>query len=184
MTDMDIKRLISNSPDKGFKTLFSEYWSYTYTIVFNVLRGIGSKDDIEDVTADVLSDVMMNCDTEHNGSLKAYIGTSAKRRAIDLRRFLSSHRSISIDEDESLSIPSAENVVTSTESSHISALLLDKIEALGEPDAEIIIQKYFYDRNSAEIAHTLGMNPITVRSRLRRALKKLKAAISELDITL
>ena len=91
MTDKDIKQLMKRSASEGFKALFDEYWSYVYTIVFSILRGIGSKNDIEDCTADVLSDVMMNCDTEHEGSLKAYLGTSAKRRAIDMRRSLSSH---------------------------------------------------------------------------------------------
>lgn len=184
MTDKDIKQLMKSSPDKGFKALFDEYWSYVYTIVYNTLRDCGSKSDIEDCTADVLSDVMMNYDTEHEGSLKAYLGTSAKRRAIDMRRSLSSHKSVSIDDDDSLLLTSDENIEAAAESSHISALLLKRIEELGEPDSTIIIQKYFYDRSSAETARILGMNPITVRSRLRRALKKLKDVLTEMDITL
>ena len=184
MTDMDIKELMKSSPDKGFRALFDEYWSYVYTIVYNTLRDCGSKSDIEDCTADVLSDVMMNYDTDHEGSLKAYLGTSAKRRAIDMRRSLSSRKSISIDEDESLLPTSDENIEAAAESSHISALLLKRIEELGEPDSTIIIQRYFYDRSSAETARILGMNPITVRSRPRRALKKLRDVLTDMDITL
>ena len=184
MTDKDIKELMKSSPDKGFRALFDEYWSYVYTIVYNTLRDCGSKSDIEDCTADVLSDVMMNYDTEHEGSLKAYLGTSAKRRAIDMRRSLSSRKSVSIDEDENLLLTSDENIETATESSHISAILLSRIEELGEPDSTIIIQRYFYDRSSAETARILGMNPITVRSRLRRALKKLRDVLTDMDITL
>ena len=184
MTDKDIKALMKRSSNEGFKALFDEYWSYVYTIVFSILRGIGSKNDIEDCTADVLSDVMMNYDTDNAGSLKAYLGTSAKRRAIDVKRSLSSHRSVSIEENESLMLRSDENIEAAAESSHIYALLLQRIEALGEPDSTIIIQKYFYDRSSAETARILGMNPITVRSRLKRALKKLKDALTDLDITL
>ncbi|WP_303835410.1 RNA polymerase sigma factor [Ruminococcus flavefaciens] len=184
MTDKDIKELMKSSPDKGFRALFDEYWSYVYTIVYNTLRDCGSKSDIEDCTADVLSDVMMNYDTEHEGSLKAYLGTSAKRRAIDMRRSLSSRKSVSIDEDENLLLTSDENIESATESSHISAILLSRIEELGEPDSTIIIQRYFYDRSSAETARILGMNPITVRSRLRRALKKLRDVLTDMDITL
>lgn len=184
MTDKDIKELIKRSPGEGFKALFSEYWSYVYTIVYNILRDCGSRSDIEDCTADVLSDVMMNYNAEHEGSLKAYLGTSAKRRAIDMRRSLISRKSISIDEDVSLQLTSDENIEAAAESSHISAILLSRIEELGEPDASIIIQKYFYDRSSAETARILGMNPITVRSRLRRALKKLRDVLTDMDITL
>ena len=184
MTDKDLKELMKRSPSEGFKALFDEYWSYVYTIVYNTLRDCGSRNDIEDCTADVLSDVMMNYDTEHEGSLKAYLGTSAKRRAIDMRRSLSSRKSISLDEDESLLPTSDENIEAAAESSHISALLLKRIEELGEPDSTIIIQRYFYDRSSAETARILGMNPITVRSRLRRALKKLRDVLTDMDITL
>ena len=184
MTENDIKQLMSSSQSDGFKALFEEYGGYAYTIVYNTLRGCAGKNDIEDCTADVLSDVMLNYDTGREGSLKAYIGTTAKRRAIDIKRSLAAKNSVPIDESSSFDIPSDENITEKAESSHISAILLKKIEELGEPDSSIIIQKYFYDRSSAETARVLGMNPITVRSRLRRALKKLKDVLTDMDITL
>jgi RNA polymerase sigma factor (sigma-70 family) len=101
-----------------------------------------------------------------------------------MRRSLSSRKSVSIDEDENLLLTSDENIESATESFHISAMLLSRIEELGEPDSTIIIQRYFYDRSSAETACILGMNPITVRSRLRRALKKLRDVLTDMDITL
>ena len=186
MTDNEIKAKLRQSAEEGFKALFDEYWSYCYTIVFSVLRGIGSQSDIEDCTSDVLSDVAMNYNSMHKGSLKAYIGTSAKRRAIDVKRSLSSHTSknIPLEDDISSSLPSADNIENQTEDAELSEILITRISSLGEPDASIIIHKFFYEHNSSETAKILGMNPITVRSRLRRALKKLKALLADLDITL
>lgn len=184
MNENDIKQLMRRSQSEGFRALFDEYWSYAYTIVYNTLRGIASRTEIEDCTADILSDVMLSYDTKHEGSLKAYIGTSAKRRAIDMKRSLSSSRNVPLGEDGSPDIPSDEDLELKAENDSISAILLSKIEELGEPDASIIIQKYFYDRSSSATARILGMNPITVRSRLRRALKKLKTALTDMDITL
>ena len=186
MTEKDIKHKLREAPDEGFRALFDEYWSYAYTIIYNVLRDSASRNDVEDCTAEVLSDVMMKYDTLRDTSLKAYIGTSAKRRAIDFKRSINIHSSLNIplDPETEFSLPSADDVEADTERVQISAILLDKIEELGEPDSSIIIQKYFYDRNSTETARILGMNPITVRSRLRRALKKLKTALTDLDITL
>ena len=184
MTENEIRLIIQRSRDEGFRALFDEYWSYAYTIVYNVLRSSASRNDIEDCTADVLSDVMLSYDTDREGSLKAYIGTSAKRRAIDLKRSVAAKNTVPLDDDNSPDIPSGENIEIQAENAGISALLLQKIEELGEPDASIIIQKYFYDRNSAETAKVLGMNPITVRSRLKRALKKLKTALTDMDITI
>ena len=182
MTDKDIKQLMKSSPDKGFKALFDEYWSYVYTIVYNTLRDCGSKSDIEDCTADVLSDVMMNYDTEHEGSLKAYLGTSGKRRAIDMRRSLSSHKSVSIDDDDSLLLTSDENIEAAAESSHISALLLKRIEELGEPDSSIIIQQYYYNRTAKEISQNISMTAAAVQKRSSRAKQKLKALLTEAGI--
>lgn len=185
MNDKDIKMQLKNVPEEGFRTLFDEYWSYAYTIAFNILRGCGSRNDIEDCVSDVLSDVAMNYDALHEGSLKAYIGTSAKRRAIDMKRSMNTRTSknIPLDDELQLSISSEENIESDAENAEISSILLKRIEELGEPDASIIIQKYFYDRNSSETAKILGMNPITVRSRLKRALKKLRAALADMDIT-
>ena len=184
MNDNEIKAKLQHSAEEGFKALFNEYWSYCYTIVFNVLRGCGSQSDIEDCTSDVLCDTAMNYNSMHEGSLKAYIGTSAKRRAIDVKRSISSHTSknIPLEDDISSSLLSADNVEADTENAELSEILLARISSLGETDASIIIHKFFYEHNSSETAKILGMNPITVRSRLRRALKKLKTLLADLDI--
>ena len=96
MNENDIKRMMKESPEEGFRALFDEYWSYAYTIVYSILRGMGSRNDVEDCTAEVLSDVMMKYDALRDTSLKAYIGTSAKRRAIDFRRSINTHTSRNI----------------------------------------------------------------------------------------
>ena len=186
MTDNEIKKRLKNSRSDGFKALFDEYWSYCYTIVFSILRSYGSQNDIEDCTSDVLSDVAMNYDLLNGGSLKAYIGTTAKRRAIDVKRSLSTHTSknIPLEDEVSASLSSDDNVEAETENSEIASILLKRIKSLGEPDASIIIHKFFYEHNSSETAKILGMNPITVRSRLRRGLKKLKEVLTDMDITL
>ena len=53
------------------------------------------------------------------------------------------------------------------------------ILSLGEPDSSIIIQKYFYNRKSADIAESVGLLPITVRVRAARALKRLRKILSD-----
>jgi len=184
MNEKEIKQAMRQSKSDGFRAMFDEYWNYAYTIVYNTLRGVASRSDIEDCTADVLSDVALSYNADREGSLKAYIGTSAKRRAIDMKRSLSSKKNVPLDDESSPEFPSDIDIEAKAESSSISAILLNKIEELGEPDSSIIIQKFFYDRNSSETARILGMNPITVRSRLRRALKKLKTALTDMDIAL
>ena len=40
MNEKEIKLFMQKSSDEGFKTFFDEYWSYAYTIINNVLRGL------------------------------------------------------------------------------------------------------------------------------------------------
>jgi len=61
---------------------------------------------------------------------------------------------------------------------------MSKIKELGEPDSTIILQKYYYDRSSGEIAELLSMKAATVRMRAARALDKLRALLTGSGITL
>jgi DNA-directed RNA polymerase specialized sigma24 family protein len=51
---------------------------------------------------------------------------------------------------------------------------LEKNKELGEPDATIVVQKYYFGRKMAEIAEMTGLNPHAAQVRCGRALKKLR----------
>ena len=183
MTDNQIISQMEMSPENGFKLLFDKYYNYTYTIVCHIFHN-GSSRDIEECVSDVLSDVMLKYDTKRDGSLKAYIGTTARRRAIYMSRLLirKAARQTSIDDEDVSEIASADNVEEKAVNSELARQIIEKIEEMGSPDADILIQKYLFDRSSTEIARVLKMNPITVRSRCSRAVKRLKAMLADIDI--
>lgn len=186
MTDSEIVVMMKSEPEKGFRMLFDEYHNYVYTIVYNILRNMADSRDIEECVADVISDVMMNYDTLHGGSLKAYIGTAAKHKAIDISRSISrkAAKNIPMDGEFVYGLASDVNVEEEVGNAELARIVYSKIEELGNPDSEILIQKFFFDRNSAEIAKILKMNPITVRSRCSRAVKRLRGKLAELDINI
>ena len=107
MNDDEIISQMELSPENGFKLLFDKYYNYTYTIVYHILHNNGSQMDIEECVSDVLSDVMVSYDTKHGDTLKAYIGTSARRRALYMSSLLSrkSARHTSIDDETSMNLP-------------------------------------------------------------------------------
>ncbi|MBQ8122657.1 MAG: RNA polymerase sigma factor [Ruminococcus sp.] len=185
MTDNQIKRSIYDSPEDGYRKLFDQYHSYVYTIVFQILRGCGSQRDVEDCVVDVFSDVLIHYDSSYEGSIKAFIGTVAKNKAINLKHSIStrSFRTVSMDEME-IPLPSQQNLQEEAELSDRARILIDKVKELGEPDSTIIIQKYFFDRNSKQIGKIVGMSSTAVRMRCSRALKRLRSVLEELDITL
>ena len=60
--------------------------------------------------------------------------------------------------------------------------MADCIESLGEPDSTIVIQKFYYNKNSHQIAGLLSMKPSAVRMRVKRAAAKLREALAERGI--
>ena len=104
----------------------------------------------------------------------------AKRRAINAYYSISARNGHHTDDadTEFETLTSGENVESETEDKEMRKVLLSRINELGEPDSVIILQKFYYDRSSAEIAEILSMKASAVRMRAARALKKLKMVLA------
>lgn len=186
MTDMELIDLIKKSPHKGHSTLITEYSRYVYAIVYNKLRRCGSEEDIEECVSDIFADVFIAIDNGETDNLKALIGTISKRTAIDYFRKLSikNNRTVSAYENEEVQeFASDFDVEKVSDSNEIRRLLLNFIESLGEPDSTILMQKFYYERSSVEIADAVSMNASSVRSRCMRAMNKLRTMLIEAGIT-
>ena len=188
MTSRELTALMEKSPVSCHKALVKEYGRYVYAIAYNKLRGCGTNEDIEECVSDVFAALFMQCeyDLSSDNDLKYLIGTIAKRKAIDYFRSLTareSHISES-DEDDMRELVSDFSVDERVDRSELRRVLLDKIDELGEPDSTIILQKYYYERSSAEIAEMLSMKSSAVRMRAARALEKLRKKLANVGITL
>ena len=186
MTDNEIRTKLKQSPDEGYRALFETYFNYVYSITFHILRNCATREDMEECVSDVFLEVIQHYDTSHDGSVKAYIGTVAKHKAIDMSRSVSTRKShtIPIEEEQLKEIPSSLSVHETVETTERNRILIDCILSLGEPDSSIILQKYFYDRNSIQIGKILHLSPTAVRMRCNRAMKRLRKLLSEKGITL
>lgn len=176
MTDNEYRSIYERDPVAAQTALFDEYLNYVYAIVYNKLRSCGSHEDIEECVGDIFSAVFLRCEKNenHDGELKGLIGTIASRTAIQKYRSLVRSSNIVYIEDETAEITDDERVEEKTERSVMRSTLLRLIKSLGEPDSDIILQKYYYNMNSNEIADKHSMSPASVRMRCSRALKKLK----------
>lgn len=186
MTDGELRTFMSESVRKGHQALFDEYCNYVYAVVINVLRGSGSREDIEECVSDAFAKIFRSYDVKgcFEGNLKGYIGAVAKRTAIDAYRRLSSknYRTMSIDDENVGQMQSEENIERNAERSEQQQIILRIIKDLGEPDSTIIIHQYYYDRTAKEIAEILNMTPAAVQKRSSRARQKLKKLLTEAGI--
>ena len=186
MTDNEILSLMRETPPQGPRALFDKYYSYVYSIVNRIINGTGSPDDAEECVIDVFASVMMKLVPDDDCSLKSYIGTVARNAAINMRRSLSAKtgRNVSADDENMAEIADEEDIEGNSDKSETSELLLKKVSELGSPDSIIIIQKYYYDKSSKEIAEMVGLNATAVRMRCGRAMKRLKKLLEADGITL
>lgn len=176
MTEWELRALISRSEKEGFRALFQEYRAYVYTVVWNKIGAVGSREDAEEAVSDVFADVFLHYADIRDGSLQGYIGTVARRTAIDWFRRLSARAP---DEALTEDMPDAADITAQGERAVLRRQLLHAVESLGQPDASIILQRFYYERSYSEIARSLRMAPAAVRMRASRALKRLKSLLGD-----
>src|SRR4051812_39424526 len=76
--------------------------------------------------------------------------------------------------------PSPESAVLADE---LHTWLLDGVNSLRDDDREVIAARFFLDLSEAEAAEVLGVPRGTVKSRLSRALGRLRATLAATDET-
>ena len=174
--EKDLLTLLLNDPEQGLETIMDQYMAFVYAIVHGKLSGVCKKQDMEECVSDVFFEVYRTrsfIDLE-KGSLKAYLAVVTKRRAIDVfRKQTGKVEDVSLDAFDHDWIASNESV-TDNETGDI---LVNEIKALGEPDSQILIRKYYFGQSAKAIARALGLKENTVNKRASRALAKLKDAL-------
>lgn len=181
MTDNEYRALFEKSPAAAQNALFEEYINYVYSIVFNKLRSCGSAEDIEECVSDAFSAVFLCYDRKQNinGDLKGYIGRIASNKAINMFHSLSAKTDrTTYIEDMTVQLPSEDTVTENAEQSELQDVMIKCIKSLGEPEASIMIHKYYYNMKSNEIGKKLSLPAATVRVKCSRALKKLKELLT------
>ncbi|MEL7567505.1 MAG: antiterminator Q family protein [Dehalobacterium sp.] len=180
--DENLLILLKGNPEKGLEKLMNIYMGLVYTIVYGKLSSICSKEDIEECVSTVFYEVYQN---KHNidlekGSIKAFLSVIAKRKAIDIYRKHEKivNRVVSMD-DLSYGIINAQSTKreTSDDDGEIKAVLIDSIKALGKPDSEIFIRKYYLGQSTKIIAKILDIKENTIDKKVSRGLAKLKEAL-------
>lgn len=177
MNDAEWEQLLKSSPRDAYEYLIEQYGNLIYAIVINKLGRLGTREDIEDCVSDIMVEFLKNAGgfSASTGSLKSYISTVAKFRAIDAFRRISgqNNRQSDIDDEEIILPTSESDTEDEAEKRIFRQRLWNIVRSLGEPDSSIIIYQYFYNRKIGEIAHKLGMTSGAVQKRSLRARKKI-----------
>ncbi len=173
---VDERKLLEKLKKKDVRMLdraMKIYTPYLSTVLYNMAGSRLSKEDGEEIIADVFITLWKNADyiNMEKGSVRSYIAAVARNLA--LRRI----------NKECIYVP-LEDVSATGKSDEIEDRILtdtlwDAVMSLGEVDSEIFVRYYKYGEKLKVIADTMGINISTVKTRLSRGRKKLKELLEE-----
>ncbi|MBQ3948149.1 MAG: sigma-70 family RNA polymerase sigma factor [Ruminococcus sp.] len=188
MTGTEYSALYVRSPEQAYQKLFDTYCNYVYAIVYNKIGRIASAEDIEECVSDIFADIFFKYDTGsgYEGEMQGYVNTVAKRKAITTyHRIYARTSHYTEHDDETMGrLRSDTDIEKDSDKSELQRIIIDMINQLGEPDSTIVIQKYYYDKKSGDIAKLLNMTAPAVRMRCKRAMSRLKDMLTQVGITL
>ena len=137
---------------------------------------LGAEDtEREELASDVFFALWAHRDQVKPGKVKAWLGTVARNRARD--RLRQRKPDLPLEEDAlTLTCPGPEEAMGQAEE---AAFLRSAVLAMEERDRDIFLRHYYLCQTIGAIARALGMNPSTVKTRLRRGREQLKQALKE-----
>lgn len=183
MKDDVLLKLLRKHPDKGLSALMEQYTGLVCTVIKGGFSAYTcfSAEDTEECASDVFYEFYKNIENfrPEQGSIKSYLCAIAKHKTIDvIRRRAGENTFVSLDSDEEfLQIAGELTVEEDFFGAEERKALFAEIEALGEPDREIIVRKFFLREPTKVIAERLGLTASNVDVRTHRSLKKLREKI-------
>lgn len=177
MNDERTITAIKNRSESALNEAITKYSKLLWSVAGAVLAHIGSTQDVEECVADTfiyLWEHPENYDSQR-GKLKTWLSIVARTQAINRCRELAKRNIVSFEDTDLIDQLGIVDTFLKTETRRV---LLAAINALGEPDREILIRRYYYDQKPKEIALALDMSVKQVDNRLYQTKLKLRESLS------
>ena len=168
MTEKQLLFGLRAGNERALNAAIDQYSRLLWSIARPILRNIGTAEDMEECVADAFIQLWQNRETmlESRGGVKSWLCAVVKCKAIDCYRKNVRKSEISIDEQ--LSAFGME-ILDQTLDTVLQRELLAAVHALGEPDHEILLRRYYYQQKPKDIALALDLTVKQVENRLFRA---------------
>jgi RNA polymerase sigma-70 factor (ECF subfamily) len=180
---------------RGDRDAFAELVRRYQAPVFNfAIRQIRHSGAAEDITQEVFLRVVQSAaEFKHEARFSTWLYTIARNLCIDHLRKLSHRRHPSLDQSPPGDLnrpPLAErmadshptaSVDRSAASSEVRVCIVRAVESLPDEQREVFLLREIANLPFKEIAEVTGVGENTVKSRMRYALDRLQAALSEFE---
>lgn len=175
MRDRLVEKLKKHD-EKALSQIIEQQSRFVAFVIYNTSKGSLSKEDIEEVAADVFVTLWNNADKVQEGKLKGYLCSIAKTRALNKIKSSKNAAVLNIDDYD----PEDDfSIADETEKKDIHRELKEVILEIPLPDREILIRYYYYDQKVSQISAEMNINLETVKSKLKRTREKIKTKLIE-----
>ena len=178
MQDKKLAAELEKRNEAAMSRLIDQYAKLLWSVAGAVLHGVGTAQDVEECVADVfiyLWEDPRRYDPQR-GTLKSWLAMVARSKAIDRWRELSARSTVPWEE---VFLAGETGTVDSVMEEETRRALIAAVNALGEPDREILVRRYYYGQKPKEIALALDMSVKQVDNRLYQTKRRLRQVLCE-----
>jgi RNA polymerase sigma-70 factor (ECF subfamily) len=178
--DAEIVRQLARGDANALKVLYDRYSTNVFALLARMLgSGAEAEEQLQEVFL-VLWREASRYDASR-GSLRAWLYTMARRRALDVIRARGSRPQLGAEEDAALTQRgehSDETPEGSASAHQRAAAVTIALAALPPKQREVLDLAYFQGLSQYEIAARLGVPVGTIKSRVRDAMIRLRAPLA------
>jgi RNA polymerase sigma-70 factor (ECF subfamily) len=175
LSDSELATHVSAGADDALAETYRRHARQVASVAASVLGNRDAADDVVQTVFLTFWDHPERFDAAR-GTLRGYVLTAGRGRAIDLARAEGSRRARQdrYGRDTSNPTPTVEDEAMS---SSTAALLRAAVAALPDTERQALELAYFGDHTYREVATLLGLPEGTVKARIRRALQRLRPIV-------
>lgn len=177
MNDERVITAIKNRNEAAINEVITKYSKLLWSVAGAVLHQIGSTQDIEECVADAFIYLWEHPEKydSQRGRLKTWLSIVARTQAVNRCREIAKRNVVPLEDTDFIDQLGIVDTFLETET---RKALLAAIHALGEPDREILIRRYYYEQKPKEIALALDLSVKQVDNRLYQTKLKLRKTLS------
>jgi RNA polymerase sigma-70 factor (ECF subfamily) len=164
--------------ERALRTLYDEHAD---SLLHFVIRQVGGdRQQAEDIVQETLLRSWRRAEFDGVRSLRPWLFTVARRLAVDTYR----RRKARPEEVDGSGLEEQLTADADDIDRMLSSVVLtDALEALSPAHRAVLQETYFRDRSVQEASDALGIPPGTVKSRIHYALRALRLALDERDVS-
>lgn len=174
MEDRKLVRQLRKQDEKALVVLVERYSPYVSTVVRNIVSGVLTDSDIEELTADVFIRLWNSSEKLRAETLRPYMAAIARNLAVDRLRAM--HFTVELDEIE---LADGSDIEYETERRMLADELNRTIGEMEPRSRELLLRFYYYYQKIPQIAAEMCMSESACKTALHRARNKLKKMLTE-----